>query len=170
LVSAREDSSIAAAADWSWRFAEQRDASILLEWRNDPVSVMYSKSSAPVSPEQHAKWFEAALRDKVNEILVAEAVGIPIATCRFESGNLAPDAFLVSINVAASRRGHGMGGQLLTSAISHFFSRHSSDLVADIHKNNIASERIFTGTGFRWVGSDGDFNRFLLRASSEDAS
>ena len=170
MVSAREDSSIAGVADWSWRCAELRDASILLQWRNDPTTVRYSKSGALVSRDEHARWFEAVLRDKVKEILVSEANGIPIATCRFESGNLTPDAFLVSINVAPKLRGYGIGEQLLTSAISHFFSRHSSDLLADIHKDNIASERIFTRAGFRWVGSDGDFNRFLLQAVSGDAS
>lgn len=170
MVSAREISSLAQNAEFYWRGAGNHDASILLKWRNDPVSVMYSKSRAPVSPEQHASWFAAILRKKNTELLIGESRGVPIATCRFECDKITPDAFLVSINLDPSHRGHGMGRLLLTSAVSHFLSRHSSDLLADIHKNNIASERIFTGAGFRWVRSDGDFNRFLYQVAPGDAS
>jgi L-amino acid N-acyltransferase YncA len=118
----------------------------------------------------HTIWLAAALRDKGTEVLIAESHGTPIATCRFEPSESTPNASLVSINLAPHRRGQGMGGQLLISAVAHFFSRHNSDLLADIHKNNAASERIFMKAGFRCVRSDGDFNRFLLKAASGDAS
>ena len=170
MVSTRENSSVAEVADWSWRVAELRDASILLQWRNDATSVRYSKSGAPVDPDNHAVWLAAALQDKGTEVLIAESHGTPIATCRFELCESTPKAFLVSINLAPNRRGQGMGGQLLISAVSHFFSRHNSDLLADIHKNNAASERIFMRAGFRWVRSDDDFNRFLLQGASGDTS
>lgn len=123
-----------------------------------------------MDPGNHAIWLAAALQDKGTEVLIAESHETPIATCRFESHESTPTAFLVSINLDPNRRGEGMGGQLLISAVSHFFSRHNSDLLADIHKNNTASERIFMRAGFQWVRSDGDFNRFLLQATSGDTS
>lgn len=164
MVSARENSPIARVAKLSWRRAEMRDALILLQWRNDPVSVMYSRSGATVSPEEHAGWLDSALQNKKTYFLISESDAIPIATCRFESAELMPNTHLVSINLAPSHRGHGISQELLTSAISHFFAEHSSNLLADIHKENIASERIFTRAGFRWMGLDGGFNRFLLPA------
>lgn len=170
MVSAREISSIVRDAKCDWRRAESRDAPILLQWRNDPVSVMYSKSRAPVLPEQHASWLSTVLREESTELLIGESFGVPIATCRFESGKLTPGAFLVSINVAPAHRGHGAGQELLASAISHFLARHDADLLAEIHKDNIASERIFTKVGFRWVASDCDFNCFLLQATPKDAA
>jgi L-amino acid N-acyltransferase YncA len=132
--------------------------------------VKYSKSCATVSPEQHASWFSSALRDRDTALLIAESHGMPIATCRFEPTDSTRNTFLISINVAPNHRGHGMGLALLSSGISRFFDAHHSHLLAEIHKENIASERIFKNVGFKLLGADGDFNRFWLQKPDESAA
>ena len=166
MVSARENGLVGRNESFTWRQAQANDCAVLLDWRNDPVSVRYSKSKAPISEKDHNRWFTDALRDDNTILLIAETDGLPIATTRFDRPPSDSPVYLVSINIAPSHRGKGMGKQLLRSAISNFFSFRNADLVADVHQDNLASQKIFASAGFLETKVDGEFKQFFYSADT----
>lgn len=161
MVSTRENGHVGSLNNFKWRQAQASDCAVLLQWRNDPVSVYYSKSQAVVSEEDHARWFANALRCNDTVLFVAELNKTPIATTRFDKKSIGSDVYLISINIAPSYRGKGMGKDLLLSAISKFSSLRNADLVADVHQDNLASQKIFVAAGFIETKIECDFKHLL---------
>lgn len=168
MVSARENSLVGFDESFTWRQAQAFDCAVLLDWRNDPVSVLHSKSRAPISEKDHSRWFVDALRNDNTVLLIAETNGLPIATTRFDRSPSDSLVYLVSITVAPSHRRKGMGKQLLSSAISNFFSSRNADLVADVHQYNLASQKIFTSAGFLEEKADSEFKQFRYSADTRN--
>lgn len=166
MVSAREDNPLSSDDEVTWRHAQDSDCGILFAWRNDPVSVRHSKSRVFVSHKDHTLWFSAALGSNDTVLLIADINGFPIATTRFDRKPPDSSVYFVSINVAPHYRGKGMGKKLLRSAIFRFFSSRCADLVAGVHQDNHASQRIFVSAGFVETKADGEFKQFLYSSNT----
>jgi L-amino acid N-acyltransferase YncA len=160
LVSTRENSLISPYKKFTWRLAQANDCAVLLDWRNDPVSIRYSKSHAPVTQEEHNRWFTTTLGSTNTLLLIAEIDGVATATTRFDRVSRNLPAYRISINVAPNHRGKGLGNHLLCSAISKFFTLRNADLVADVHQDNIVSQKVFKSAGFVETKVNGDFKQF----------
>ena len=164
MVSSRKENGVATGPLFLWRRATSGDAQLLLDWRNDPISVLNSKSGATVSPQEHARWFQAALKSENTMLFIAEMDQRPIATTRFDRADANSSNFVVSINVSPNQRGKGLGSELLRSAVLEFQGLKKANLVAEIRHGNVASEKIFKSAGFVESGAQGSFKQFIYFA------
>jgi len=131
------------------RQAVESDSESLLEWRNDPTTKAFSLSSHEVTREQHVAWFNKALRDDNCLLIIGEVLGDPIGMVRI---NILDDSGFgqVSINLNPDFRGRGISKQLLGASLL-FGTRvldNISKYCADIHVENVASQKIFSSVGF----------------------
>lgn len=124
------------------------DADILLRWRNDPATRMNSRNSDRVRPEDHRNWLAARLGDPGLWHLLGQLGGEAIGTVRFDPP--APDGRReVSIIVAPSRRGRGLGARLLAAGCRRLRAEGMSDpVVGWIREGNAPSLACFVRSGF----------------------
>ena len=156
-------------SDLTLRQAVESDSESLLEWRNDATTKAFSLSSDEVTREQHEAWFNKTLRDTNCLLIIGEVLGDPVGMVRI---NILNDSGLgqVSINLNPDFRGRGLSRQLLGSSL--LFAAQVFDNVskycADIHIENVASQKIFTSVGF--VNStnttDGNFETYVVDSDS----
>lgn len=151
------------------RKADEGDSESLLEWRNDAATREFSLSSDEVTREQHCAWLNKTLQDKNCLLIIGEVLGNPVGMVRI---NILNDSGLgqVSINLNPNFRGRGISRQLLGSSL--LFGGKVLDNVskycADIHIENVASQKIFISVGF--VKSrdkrEGDFESYVVDSDS----
>lgn len=102
---------------------------------------------------EHETWLASKLSDVNCEIWIGEVDAIPIGQVRFDSSGDGP--VVVSIAVAPSARGHGLGHALLRDALGRR-AVPGSPVLARIRSENEASLRLFRSCGFAEVDRDGD--------------
>lgn len=141
------------ATTLSVRPATVDDAELLLEWRNDATTRAASRSSEPVSLEEHLHWLRSTLARDDRHLLVAADDAGPVGTVRWDRE--APGEWEVSITVAAARRGSGLartlllaGEQWLSEAAAQGQVDELSIYLAVVHEDNTASLRLFTHAGY----------------------
>lgn len=66
------------------RPAVDTDRDIVLTWRNHPEVRAVSLTTHEITPEEHAKWWEAALADPRRHILIFDECGVVIFDLREE--------------------------------------------------------------------------------------
>jgi RimJ/RimL family protein N-acetyltransferase len=131
--------------------ATEHDREDVYLWRNDEITRQYSKTDAPVAWEIHAKWFAATLATPGRQIWIGYAGADKIGMVRFDEIDGPAERFLVSIIMAPSQRGKGLGRCLLQAAIA---TVPNSVLDAEISAGNVASRIIFQRCGFEPVADD----------------
>ena len=154
-------------SEFSLRPARADDSRKVWLWRNDYATRSWSQTSDPIAWQDHEGWWRSALASSERELLIAEIEGAPIAALRFDR---TPDRGAeVSINLASSARGSGLGGQILAQACRTFLAENGTmPLHATIHRDNLASRRIFERIGFVSTGalSNSSFERYELAEGS----
>lgn len=127
------------------RKAEIEDSDLLLAWRNDEATRTNSLDSAPVHPDEHARWLDLTLRSPERTLLIIEESGIPAGTVRIDS---LPDRTTeLSWTIAPEWRGKGIGKR----AVRQVIDEHPDCVfVAQIKTTNTASIRIAEYAGFRF--------------------
>ena len=164
LVEALIGPSSGLAAELSLRPARSDDCRNVWLWRNDPMTRCFSQTTGTIAWPDHHAWWEKTLRSVDRNLVIAELGGKPIAALRFDQ--LRDDEFEVSINLAPSARGAGLGRRVLTEACRRFRKdKPSAVLTATIHDANPASLRIFESVGFVRADtlSKSPFERYVLR-------
>jgi spore coat polysaccharide biosynthesis predicted glycosyltransferase SpsG/RimJ/RimL family protein N-acetyltransferase len=124
------------------RAATESDAALLLEWRNDPETRRWSRSTDPVSPVDHKAWLSRVLADAGRRLLVAEHEGRPVGTVRFDREG---EAWEVSITVAPSARGRKLAVPMLLAAER---ALGPAVIRANVHSDNAASLALFRRAGY----------------------
>lgn len=145
------------------RAARPDDSHMVWLWRNDFGTRMFSQTTAPVPWPDHKIWWDKAINSPEQHILIAVAAGVPVAMVRFDRADAS--AFEVSVNLAPSARGSGLGGRILAQACSAFRAeREGVRLLATIHPDNSASRSIFERVGFTRSGalSNPPFDGYVL--------
>lgn len=151
------------------RQAIESDSESLLEWRNDATTKAFSLIRDKVTREQHEVWFNKTLQDKNCLLIIGEVLGDPVGMVRI---NLINDSSLgqVSINLNPDFRGKGLSRQLLGSSL--LFAAQVFDNVskycAEIHVENVASQKIFVSVGFVKLPdkTDGNFETYVVDSDS----
>ncbi|RVU36773.1 N-acetyltransferase [Hwanghaeella grinnelliae] len=142
------------------RPAEETDALDLLSWRNDPATRAQSKNPEKIDEASHLAWFRGKLASPDSLILIAEIDGTKIGSVRFDC---AGEQAFVSIALAPDWRGKGLGGTVLIRGIDRFRDYGwRGQVLADVHVDNAASQRIFEQAGFRKQSSKGGFDQMAL--------
>ncbi len=144
------------------------DSQILLAWRNDIQARRYSHSQIEISEKEHGLWLTDRLKRVPSEPFWMFEEGLKIigvVRLDFDSHR---QYFRVSILINPMLRGAGYGSAILNHAISSLIGQNVKlNLHAEIHKENLISQKLFTNCGFQILGSDSDF-LFFKRVTSLD--
>lgn len=132
--------------------ATQNDMMITFEWASNPYLRKFSPNSGSIPMETHQRWFHKKLEDPNCRFYIVKMDGKPAGTCRLDFINHNADA---EISYLLDPQFHGKGLGLktiqelvekakleLTPAIPRI------NLIATVHKQNVASLRIFEKAGF----------------------
>ncbi len=149
------------------RASRLEDAKAVWHWRQDsgPVAFQFNPSSTTLA--DHLTWFAKALVAEERDLLIVEVNGQPAAHVRFDHYPDTSGEATISICLNPAFRGRGLGTSILDSACAHAFANGSARIVAKIHRDNIASLKIFRHAGFTYYSNDGNFDRFIIEAPSE---
>jgi len=138
---------------------KKRDSLDIWLWRNDKLSIFYSKNKKKISFERHNKWFKKNLKNnKVKSYigyLVKKNQKKKVGVIRF---NIKTKYALVSLNLNPVMRGKSLSYILLDAAINKFLRFKKIKLVAEIKKNNLASINCFLKNRFIFFKSKNNYN------------
>lgn len=138
------------------RPAQPNDAQRIWEIRNEPQARSVAASPEVIPLSQHIDWFNNKyFKGRGNICFVGEIEQNIIGYCRFDLDN---DRYIISIAVASSMHGKGIGTLLLRQSIEQL--QLSKPILAEIRKYNIASIKIFEHNGFKKTSED-DQNLYL---------
>ena len=138
------------------RPAQFADANILLEWRNDELTVQYSLSKDLVSHQEHAQWMYEVLNNENKLMFIAESNSIPVGTVRAFFND---EAWMVSWTVAPEARGRGVGKKIVALLLDHI----GGPVHADVKSDNIASIKIAENVGFILDGVTKGINHYVIK-------
>lgn len=129
------------------RPAAADDARLIWEWRNDPTTRAMSFQTDPVPWETHRDWFDRSRANPARRLWIAESTSEPVAMVRLDETG--PGAGEISINVAPTARGRGVGPAALRLATDLALAPGGcSVVVARIKPANTASIRAFQQAGY----------------------
>lgn len=124
------------------RPAVERDARILFEWRNDPLTRANSRNSEQVPWGHHVAWFRSTLTNPDRHLLIAEIAGTAVGTVRFDRTH--SEGHEVSYTTAPQFRGKGLMKRILLQACGGV----SGPVIAEIKRDNLPSISVARACGF----------------------
>lgn len=137
----------------SLRLASSKDEALLLRWANDPTVRENSFSPSLIEENEHQCWFRKGLKDPNRIHLIGITAGhCPIGHIRFD--RIIKDniyAANIDISLDQSARGYGLATYFINGALDIVKNKwgKSIEIVADVLKENVASNRSFLSAGFR---------------------
>ena len=130
-------------------------------WRNNKISIFFSKNKKKITLEAHNKWFNKNLTDKRIKLYIGFVIRKnkkkKIGVVRF---NIKSKYALVSINLNPIMRGKGLSYVLLAAAIKKFLKFKKIKLIAEIKKNNLFSINCFLKNRFYFLKSRNQYNSY----------
>jgi RimJ/RimL family protein N-acetyltransferase len=142
------------------RQATIEDAKDLWEWRNDSETRANSRTTAPVAWKDHLAWLTQRMSDSSTALLIGEYDGLPVGTVRFDP--LHDGMREISITLAPSARGKGLGATLLEVACRYVNQFEATGVLARVRETNLRSQAIFEKIGFVPVRHEDQFVIFHL--------
>jgi RimJ/RimL family protein N-acetyltransferase len=129
--------------DWS-------DARLLWEWANDAEVRRMAFHSEPIAWESHVEWFAKKMADAHCLMLVAsDEAGCTVGQIRFDIDPTSGEA-TVGLSISPSRRGEGLGTQMIKEAIVVLLrDRSVGRISAFIKSENVGSQRAFAKAEFK---------------------
>lgn len=142
------------------RFAEENDCKDLFKWRNDPISIKFSRAGK-INYVEHKKWFHKKIRDPKTQIfIITNQESKKIGVVRFDTKK---ETTIVNININPKFRGKGLSHPSLIKAIKQYFNDPNAKyLLATIKEDNIPSLKIFKKAGFKQTTKKKDILTFKL--------
>ena len=135
------------------RLATAEDTQLVWRCRQEIAGGTAIQNNELDSFAHHAAWMESAVDSPEVLFLIPVLNSDPVGYVRFNreekglSGS-AQSVWRTSICVLAAKRASGLGQRILKIACERAEEADKSPQVADIHRDNIASLRIFTHCGF----------------------
>jgi RimJ/RimL family protein N-acetyltransferase len=155
------------------RLANSDDAIDVLSWRNDAQTRAMSWNTDAIDPENHVKWFTAAVYDHSRILLIGEIEDKKIGMVRFDVCVEDRYTWKVNILIAPESRNQGVGYILLIHAISFFHSKlPRALLIAEVKSINTASQKLFEKIGFSKEDFDSrklECNHLVYKLKFDDA-
>lgn len=133
------------------RPAAPADRDRLLAWRNQPQVAQWMYSDHEIAPDEHARWFEAALADPRRRYWVIEADAKPVGLANLydltpEHGRSSWAYYLAD----PSTRGQGIGAFVEYWVIEHVFGELGlNKLWCEVLIGNEGVWKLHEGFGFR---------------------
>jgi L-amino acid N-acyltransferase YncA len=135
------------------------DREVLLALRNDPDAYRWYRVPSAATAEEHDAWFEARLAAVPEDLWVATLGQDPCGSVRLDS---APGRASVSVSVHGEVRGRGIGSALLAYVAERARERGIRRLVAQVHRSNAASQRLFSSAGYLTTEHGAEFDEWSI--------
>ena len=138
---------------------------VIWEWRNDPLARAISRSQEFISWENHSNWYEKFLLNPKHVMYVGLNGKLPFGMVRFDSIDNSENSFKISININSSERGKGLGIKILKLALNKLKQEKPSvkRIIADVKKENLASNRLFKSADFvPKQSNESEFNSYCF--------
>jgi len=128
------------------RKASIDDAELLYQWRNDETARSNFFNSDLVTHEEHQGWLNRTLQDTSEFLYVLMDMDVPVGQVRLSCQEAATQ---ISYSIGNEYRGQGYGSIILQLAENEMLKINPQGyLLAQVKKNNIASQRIFEKLGY----------------------
>jgi UDP-2,4-diacetamido-2,4,6-trideoxy-beta-L-altropyranose hydrolase len=129
------------------RRAGHDDCRTIWEWANDMATRSASFSSDSIPWDEHVAWFTKTLSDPACHIyIVLDGCRCPVGTVRYDDHG---SEAIVSINLAPTHRGRGLGSAVLRSTTRALFRESNvRKIVALVKPENRASVSVFERAGY----------------------
>lgn len=141
------------------REIKKKDSLDIFLWRNDKVSIFFSKKKKKITLKNHNKWFERNLINTKKKsyigFLVENNEKKKVGVVRFD---IKKNYALVSINLNPNMRKKGLSGILLAEGIKKFFKFKKINLIAEINNKNLASINCFLKNKFNFLKLKDNYN------------
>jgi RimJ/RimL family protein N-acetyltransferase len=135
------------------RPAEPGDLARVFEYNCSPAVRALSGNPAPVSLEDHERWYARRIADRTSPMWIIEENGAPVGVVRIDVREQAR----ISIALAPAAQGRAIGRRAITLACTAWYA----PVTAEIHESNAASRACFMASGFRRVGKRDAFDLYL---------
>lgn len=134
----------------SIRNAEDKDAELIYNWRNDPFIVSLGSSQKTVTWEEHQVWYQNALSNEAVAIFIIEVEGRAAGQIRFCREN--ENEATVTIYLMKPYTGKGYGVEVLKNACEIITQMWGVDrILAHIMTSNKNSQTAFHKAGFHEI-------------------
>lgn len=133
-----------------FRPATMADAELLLAWRNEESTRSQSFDVELIELPEHRAWLRSVLSDPDRSVLIGLVNETEIGAVRLEREAEGPA--VISVIVAPSARGRGLGRVLIDAATRRWFNAGGPPVHAHIKAENIASQKAFAAAGFVEIG------------------
>jgi hypothetical protein len=141
------------------RNISKKDSLDIWQWRNDKISIFFSKNKKKITLKNHNKWFEKNLTNTRIKFYIGfkveKNVKKKVGVVRF---NIKDKRALVSINLNPVMRGKRLSYILLANGIKKFLKFKKIKLIAEIRKNNLASIKCFLKNKFYFIKTNNNYN------------
>ncbi len=146
----------------SVRRATAADARAVLDWRNAVPDVRFYRSAIRPSMQDHMRWFDRALDDRAMVLLMVEDRGGEVGHIRFDRSADDAASASVSVSLAPDRRGQRLAAPAVLAALDFGAAQGIGHVLAEVHRDNLASVRLFEGLGFSETGQSGEFRQYAI--------
>jgi RimJ/RimL family protein N-acetyltransferase len=128
----------------------EKDAKLLFEWTNDPVTRENSFNTSPVKWNDHVLWLNKKLNDPFCKMFIFHQNNQPVGVVRFDTD----ENTIIGVTVAPTHRGMGIGAEIIKMGCLKFWEISHQDIMAYIKEGNLASLHAFEKAGFSFYKND----------------
>lgn len=142
---------------------QELDCRMIYDWRMSPEVRAKSFNNKEFSYEDHKKWFQNFMANKLSFGFILEDSAKPVAQIRFDKTKI-DGYYNISISTAPNLSGKGYGNIILNMACKdENLLKVAKFFVAEVFDDNIPSQKIFLKNGFEITGeADVDNHHVLL--------
>ena len=143
-----------------WR---ESDCQMIYDWRMSPEVRAKSFNNKEFPYEDHKKWFQNFMANKLSFGFILEDSNKPVAQIRFDKTKI-EGYYNISIFTAPGLSGKGYGSKVLELAcLDKNLLANAKFFVAEVFDDNIPSKKIFLKNNFEITGeTDVDNHHVLL--------
>ena len=144
----------------SLRKANFSDIEFLWYLRNQPDVYKYFRKSQSVFWKEHIEWIiPIILGISSRDVFIIQKSGIPIGQVRLDY-----KTFDVSVSILKEFREKGVALKTLSLMIKEIRKqKKAKKLIAEIHKNNIPSQKLFEKLGFKFKTKEGSWLKYTIK-------
>jgi RimJ/RimL family protein N-acetyltransferase len=148
--------------DITHRTATLGDAATLLTWRNNSSAREFSMNSEIIPMDEHLMWLSDRLgRTQLEPFLLFAIDGRLVGMSRLDAISGSDYKNEISILVDSDQHGKGIGTRILKIACDFFFDlQPDKTIVANVHRSNFVSQKLFKSAGFKLKTSEDEFLSF----------
>ena len=153
---------------FAYRPIREEDADVLVSWRSDKDIIQYYKNNLPITLESHLKWYRGSyLPDDRRLDWVVWDGETPVGFVALTHIDNEKQKCEVNYTIGnLSYRHRGFGAEILNAVVK--FGREKFGInrfVAEVHINNVASQRTAEKSGFVEDQCANGFKKFILTDS-----